>query len=119
MHLAIDTAREAGLPIVLAGEVNDPAEQQYFDEEIAPRLGEDVTWVGEADFNEKIDLLSRARCLLFPICWEEPFGMVMLEAMACGLRWSRFVGVRWPRSSRTVSAGSSATTSASLLTGSA
>ena len=84
VHLAIDTARAAGLPIVLAGEVNDPAEQSYFDDEIAPRLGEDVTWVGEVGFAEKIDLLSRARCLLFPICWEEPFGMVMLEAMACG-----------------------------------
>jgi glycosyltransferase involved in cell wall biosynthesis len=43
-----------------------------------------VTWLGEVGGREKVDLLRRARCLLFPIDWEEPFGMVMIEALACG-----------------------------------
>jgi glycosyltransferase involved in cell wall biosynthesis len=84
VHLAIDAARGAGRPIIIAGTCNDPAEQTYFDKEVAPRLGEDAQWVGEADRHLKLDLLAHARCLLFPICWEEPFGMVMIEAMACG-----------------------------------
>ncbi len=47
-------------------------------------MGDDVRWVGEADRRTKLDLLASAGCLLFPIQWEEPFGMVMIEAMACG-----------------------------------
>lgn len=83
-HLAIDAAREAGLPIVLAGKCQEPAEQEYYEREITPRIGPDVTVVGVADAEQKRDLLRRASCLLFPVCWEEPFGMVMIEAMACG-----------------------------------
>lgn len=83
-HLAIDAARAAGLPIVLAGKCQEPLEQEYFDTHITPRLGPDVTAQGIADATQKRDLLRRARCLLFPICWEEPFGLVMTEAMACG-----------------------------------
>lgn len=82
--LAIDAAQAAGLPIVLAGKRSEPAEQEFFDAEIAPRLGEGVTYVGEADAQEKRELCARARALVFPIQWEEPFGMVMLEALACG-----------------------------------
>ncbi|MGV9255067.1 glycosyltransferase family 4 protein [Streptomyces sp. NPDC003697] len=84
VHLAIDAARRADMPIVLAGACNDPAERAYIDAEIVPRLGEDARWIGEADHATKLDLLAYARCLVFPICWEEPFGMVMVEAMACG-----------------------------------
>ncbi|MDI9835044.1 MULTISPECIES: glycosyltransferase family 4 protein [unclassified Streptomyces] len=84
VHLAIDAARDAGLPLTIAGGCNDPAEQPYIDEELRPRMGDDVRWVGEADRRTKLDLLANARCLLFPIQWEEPFGMVMIEAMACG-----------------------------------
>jgi glycosyltransferase involved in cell wall biosynthesis len=83
-HLAIDAALEAGLPIVLAGKCNEPPEKAYFDSYIAPRLGPHATHIGMADFATKTDLLGRARCLVFPICWEEPFGLVMIEAMACG-----------------------------------
>lgn len=83
-HLAIDAARAAGLPIVLAGKCQEPIEQDYFAEHVKPRLGPDVTVFGVADANAKRDLLRRAACLLFPICWEEPFGLVMIEAMACG-----------------------------------
>jgi glycosyltransferase involved in cell wall biosynthesis len=83
-HLAIDAAREAGRPIVLAGKLSEPHEREYFDAEIQPRLGDDATFVGEVDMTGKQELAGRARCLVFPICWDEPFGMVMIEAMACG-----------------------------------
>ncbi|WP_169729359.1 glycosyltransferase family 4 protein [Thermoactinospora rubra] len=83
-HLAIDAARAAGRRIVLAGKINEPAEHEYFDTFIRPRLGADAEYVGEADSTFKRELLAGARCLLFPIQWEEPFGMVMIEAMACG-----------------------------------
>lgn len=83
-HLAIDAARAVGRSIVLAGKCNEPAEKAYFNREIAPRLGPGVRYVGEADAAHKRRLLSSARALLFPIQWEEPFGMVMIEAMACG-----------------------------------
>jgi glycosyltransferase involved in cell wall biosynthesis len=82
--LAIDAARAAGRPLVLAGKVNEPSEQDYFDEVIRPRLGPDVTYVGELDAVMKRDLYAKASCLLFPVRVPEPFGMVMVEAMACG-----------------------------------
>ena len=84
MHLAIDAARAAGREIVLAAKRTEPAENAYFETEIKVRLGPDAKWLGEVGGERKKELLSRARCLLFPIQWEEPFGMVMIEAMACG-----------------------------------
>jgi glycosyltransferase involved in cell wall biosynthesis len=83
-HLAIDAARAAGLPIVLAGKCSEPVERDYFTREIEPRTGSDVTIYGIADAAAKRRLLSRATCMIFPVCWEEPFGMVVIEAMACG-----------------------------------
>ncbi len=83
-HLALDAAHAAGLPLVLAGKCAEPLEQQYFDREVRPRLTDTDRVFGVADATAKRDLLSRARCLLFPVQWEEPFGMVMIEAMACG-----------------------------------
>jgi glycosyltransferase involved in cell wall biosynthesis len=84
MHLAIDAARAVGLPIKLAAKCTEPSERAYFEAEIRPRLGAGVEWLGEVGGETKKELLATARCLLFPICWEEPFGMVMIEAMACG-----------------------------------
>jgi glycosyltransferase involved in cell wall biosynthesis len=83
-HLAIDAARASGLPLVLAGKRIEPVEHEYFDAEIRPRLSPEVAYVGEVGGSAKKTLLSRARCLLFPIQWGEPFGLVMIEAMACG-----------------------------------
>lgn len=83
-HLAVDAARAVHRPIVLAGKCSEPAERAYFADQIAPRLGPGVRYVGEADAVRKRQLLSRARALLFPVRWDEPFGMVMIEAMACG-----------------------------------
>jgi glycosyltransferase involved in cell wall biosynthesis len=84
VHLALDAAHEAGIPLVLAGKCAEPVEQRYFAEEIAPRLQPQDKVVGVADAKYKRELLSKATCLLFPVQWEEPFGMVMIEAMICG-----------------------------------
>jgi glycosyltransferase involved in cell wall biosynthesis len=83
-HLAIDAARAAGRRIVLAGKLNEREEHEYFDTVVRPRLGHDAEYVGEADAAVKRELFAGARCLVFPIQWEEPFGMVMIEAMATG-----------------------------------
>lgn len=83
-HLAIDAAQAAGCSLVLAGKLNEPAERRYFDEAVRPRLGPGVAYVGEADGAMKRELYGAASALLFPIQWDEPFGLVMVEAMACG-----------------------------------
>ena len=83
-HLAIEVSRRSGLPLVIAGNV--PAEHRaFFETKIKPHLdGSQVTYVGPVDDKAKNVLLGRARALLMPILWEEPFGIVMAEAMACG-----------------------------------
>jgi glycosyltransferase involved in cell wall biosynthesis len=83
-HLAVAAAHAAGLPLVLAGKCADPAEREYFARQVVPRLGPRDRVFGPADAVAKRRLLANARCLLFPVQWEEPFGMVMIEAMACG-----------------------------------
>lgn len=84
-HLAIDAAREAGLPIRLAGRPHSPESQDYHHREVEPRLAvSGVDWVGELGGRDKQELLGSARATLFPICWEEPFGLVMIESMLCG-----------------------------------
>ncbi|SCL66277.1 Glycosyltransferase involved in cell wall bisynthesis [Micromonospora citrea] len=81
---AIRACRAAGLPLVLAGKCNEPAERRYFDQVVRPMLDDDVRVVLDADRAEALRLLVEARCLIMPIQWEEPFGMVMVEAMATG-----------------------------------
>ncbi|MGE0218884.1 glycosyltransferase family 4 protein [Mycolicibacterium sp.] len=83
-HLALEAAHRAGVPLVLAGKCDEPAEKAYFAEQVAPLLTDSDTVFGEADATSKRRLLANARCVLFPVQWEEPFGMVMIEAMACG-----------------------------------
>jgi glycosyltransferase involved in cell wall biosynthesis len=83
-HLAVDIAAAAGLPLKLAGRTH-PQDRAYFAEEIAPRLGQPfVEELGEADPPRKVALLRRARALLCPLQWEEPFGLVAIEAMLTG-----------------------------------
>jgi glycosyltransferase involved in cell wall biosynthesis len=84
VHLAIDAARKAGVTIVVAAKCTELAEQEYFAAEVGPRLGRGVEWIGPVGGDEKKDLLARARCLVNPIQWREPFGIVMVEALACG-----------------------------------
>jgi glycosyltransferase involved in cell wall biosynthesis len=81
---AITIARRAGMPLRIAAKMSEPAEQLYFDRRIRPLLGPDIEFLGEVGGADKLDLLGDAVCLLNPIAWPEPFGMVMVEALACG-----------------------------------
>jgi len=86
-HLAIQAARAAGVPLVLAGTVDHhiPEAVHYFQDLVKPYIDQkQVRYIGPVTMQEKIDLLSRARGLLNPIQWAEPFGMVIIEAMALG-----------------------------------
>lgn len=84
VHYAIQTAKALDLPLILAGPV-PRSRREYFDEEIKPHIdGKQIRFVGPVGGKQKIELLSRARCFLFPTNWSEPFGLVPIEAMACG-----------------------------------
>jgi glycosyltransferase involved in cell wall biosynthesis len=83
-HRAIDIARKAGIRILLAAKMREPWEMKYFSEMVEPLLGDDAHYLGEVSHERKLELLAGASALLFPIRWNEPFGMVMIEAMACG-----------------------------------
>ena len=82
-HLAIELAQRVGMHLVLAGKV-DPDSTAYFDEEIRPHLGDRVTWHENVVGAAKASLLARARAMVFPIQWEEPFGLAMVESMVSG-----------------------------------
>jgi glycosyltransferase involved in cell wall biosynthesis len=83
-HLAIEVARRLEKRLIIAAKV-DRADQQYFHDIVEPLIdGDLIRFVGEVDGTLKRSLYARAYCLLLPICWDEPFGLVMVEAMACG-----------------------------------
>ncbi len=81
---AIDIARRAGLPLLIAAKMREPAEHRYFTEVIEPLLDDQIRYIGEVGHADKIRLLQGARALLNPIRWPEPFGLVMIEALASG-----------------------------------
>ncbi len=84
VHDAIAIARRVGVPLRIAAKI-DPIDRDYFEHRVRPLLdGEDVELVGEIGEHEKSDFLGNAMALLFPIDWPEPFGLVMIEALACG-----------------------------------
>jgi glycosyltransferase involved in cell wall biosynthesis len=83
-HRAIAVARQAGLPLKIAGKMNDPEEKVYFRELVEPHLDDQIEYLGEVNHGQKVELLQNARVTLFPIEWEEPFGLVMIESLACG-----------------------------------
>jgi glycosyltransferase involved in cell wall biosynthesis len=83
-HRAIRVAQRLGRPLDIAAKCREPGERAYFDEYVAPHLNDDIRYVGEVDHDEKCALLSTAHALLVPIEWEEPFGLVMIEALASG-----------------------------------
>jgi glycosyltransferase involved in cell wall biosynthesis len=91
-HRAVRTAMETGLPLKIAGKNREPLERQYFDAYVRPHLSSSIEYVGEVSHGEKVELLQHARATLFPIEWEEPFGLVMIESMACG---TPVVASRW------------------------
>jgi glycosyltransferase involved in cell wall biosynthesis len=82
---AIEIAAKAGLPLKMAAKIDD-ADRQYWTQVIEPMISAhpNVEFVGEINEHQKADFLGNAQALLFPICWPEPFGLVMIEAMSCG-----------------------------------
>ena len=81
---AITIARRAGRPLHMILKRGEPPERAYFEQEIEPILASDITLHENVSHETKVDLLSRAWAMIFPIRWPEPFGLVMVEAMACG-----------------------------------
>lgn len=81
---AILLARRAGIPLQIAAKMQSSDEHAYFDEQIHPLLDGDVEYLGEVSARGKWELLGGACALLMPIQWDEPFGMAMIESMACG-----------------------------------
>jgi glycosyltransferase involved in cell wall biosynthesis len=77
-------ARQAGVPLLIAAKMREPLEFEYFEEQVKPLLGGEIEFVGEVGGDQKLELLGDARALLNPIRWVEPFGLVMIEALACG-----------------------------------
>lgn len=83
-HLAIEIARRSGLKLVIAGNIPDE-KRAWVEAHVLPHVdGDHVRYIGAVDDAQKNSLLSQAAALLMPILWEEPFGIVMAEAMACG-----------------------------------
>jgi glycosyltransferase involved in cell wall biosynthesis len=84
-HRAIAVAMELELPLKIAGKLRERKEREYFAEFVEPHLGiHGIEYLGEVSHGTKVELLQDARATLFPIDWEEPFGLVMIESMACG-----------------------------------
>jgi glycosyltransferase involved in cell wall biosynthesis len=83
-HIAIEVAKRTGIPLKMAGEVQ-PLYRDYFEAKIKPEIdGKLVEYIGPANLESKNELLGNSMAMLFPIQWHEPFGLVMVEAMACG-----------------------------------
>jgi len=81
---AIEVAKKTNIPLVIVAKV-DPVDQEFYEKEVKDKIdGKLIRYVGEADFAGKTEYFKKAKCLLFPILWEEPFGLVMAEALACG-----------------------------------
>lgn len=92
LEQAIAIAKLAGIPLKIAAKV-DPADAVYFREEIRPLLNHPlIEFIGEIGESQKNQFLGNALGLLFPICWPEPFGLVMMESMACGTPVVAFAG---------------------------
>lgn len=84
VHFAIEAAQSLDLPLVIAAKLDD-VDKHYFDHYVAPKLSNGyIKWIGEVDEKERNRLMSRAMCFLYPVTWREPFGLAMIEAMACG-----------------------------------
>ena len=83
-HHAIEIARRTGRPLRIAAKCREPGEMAYFERHVAPHLGDEIQFVGEVDHEQRCALLRGAHAVLMPIEWEEPFGLVIVEALASG-----------------------------------
>jgi glycosyltransferase involved in cell wall biosynthesis len=83
-HRAMEAAFKADVPLIMAAKMREAAEVSYYESDVLPYLNDRLMYEGEVDHARKLELLAGARALLFPIRWNEPFGLVMLEALACG-----------------------------------
>ncbi len=80
---AIEVAKKADERLVILAKI-DPVDKGYFETRVRPLIGGKIEFIGEVEFKEKVSYLKKAKALLFPIQWREPFGLVMIEALACG-----------------------------------
>jgi glycosyltransferase involved in cell wall biosynthesis len=83
VHNAIELALNLNIPLIIAAKLDD-VDKPYFKTYIEPYLSEKITWIGEVDQAERNRLMSRAMCFIHAITWREPFGLTLIEAMACG-----------------------------------
>ena len=85
VHVAIEVARRLGQPLRIAGNVSDEdGDREFFETRVRPQLGNGIEWVGPVDDAAKAPFLQNAAALLMPVQWDEPFGLVVAEALACG-----------------------------------
>jgi len=90
-HIAVSAAKRLGMKLTMIGKCSEPQETRYFDEKVRPLMDENTEYLGEVNQSTKFELYKNALCTLFPIQWPEPFGLVMIESMACG---TPVIGVR-------------------------
>ncbi len=84
VHLAIEAAKKMGRRLLISGNIDKP-DEPYFKTMVLPHVdGDQIQFLGESDFKKKCELMMGAYCLLAPLCWEEPFGLFMIESMVCG-----------------------------------
>jgi glycosyltransferase involved in cell wall biosynthesis len=84
VHHAITVAERLGMPLIIAAKLDQDRYGQYFEEEIKPRLNDKIMWIGEVNEATRNQLYAKAYCFLHPVTWPEPFGLTLIEAMACG-----------------------------------
>jgi len=83
-EVAIEVAQKAGLPLTMVIKRSEPEEWDYWENEVEPLVDDSITVIEQPAHHVKVDLLGRARALVCPINWPEPFGLVFVEALACG-----------------------------------
>ena len=83
VHFAIKTAQALDLPLIIAAKL-EPVDRPYFQEYVEPFLSDQIRWIGEVDEEERNLLMSKAMCFLHAVTWPEPFGLTLIESMACG-----------------------------------
>lgn len=90
-HIAVSVSKKLGMKLVMIGKCSEVQEKKYFCEKVKPIMDENTEYLGEVDQSTKLKLYKNALCTLFPIQWPEPFGLVMIESMACG---TPVIGIR-------------------------